>query len=186
MKKQICTLLLAATLITFGREHHSQADETESHRSKSRAHNLRISKKVIDVQSGPDGKLSGFLVDRQGRPKGDQTVVLMQGRRVIGRTRTFENGRFQFRVNRGGKYQLYAANRTIPLRIWKAGGAPKSAQPKLTVVVGQRLVRGQTPEILSGGMSTPIVIGTAALIGLGTWGIIEAVDDTDRAPNTPN
>ena len=184
MREQICVLLSFA--IALSGSAHALFADSPSNRPMSGKSNPRLISKAIDIELRPKGWLSGFLIDQQGRPVSAAAVSLMRGRRVIARSQSRKDGRFQFRVDRGGQHRLVATDQVVSIRLWKTGRAPKSARSSLIVIAAPVVVRSQNPQFVPGLESMSALVGAGTLIGLGVWGIVEATADSDRAPRTVN
>jgi len=102
---------------------------------------------VRDIALGAGGKLSGRVIDTQGRPLANRLVSVRQGRRVIANAITDTRGRFTIRGLRGGTFLLATPGAMTIIRAWSAETAPPPATAEVTLVVLQRIVRGQDAEV---------------------------------------
>ena len=93
--------------------------------------------------SGKDGLLLGQLVDPNGAALANQAVRLVVDNHVMARGKSDKRGYFAFRHLRGGVYQVASKDSFVTVRAWSDGTAPKSAKPKVLLVVGRETVRAQ-------------------------------------------
>ena len=100
---------------------------------------------VLDVELDEANVLHGEVRDAQGQVQANTDVVLWQGKKLISRTRTDDNGRFRLMVPRGGRYLLATPDISIECRAWIAGLAPPDARQSLLVTSNTYSVRGQQP-----------------------------------------
>ncbi len=98
----------------------------------------------VALHQGPQGNvLTGRVVDQQGHPQGNTSVILLAQGQSLRETTTDQQGSFAFANLRGGVYQVVAGETTGVYRAWTPGTAPPSAQPTALIIAGQDLVRGQ-------------------------------------------
>jgi hypothetical protein len=126
---------------------------------------------IRDVALDVNGRLSGRIVDVQGRPVAGETVIAHQGRRQLGMTRSDEQGVFNFSASQGGVYQVSSRTGTAFYRVWKHGTAPKNAVRSALIIADASVVRGQAFEGLGSSLTT-IGIGAAVITGA-TFAIVE-------------
>ena len=109
--------------------------------------------KSDDVVLGPGGVLQGRIVcpeDRtDGRSVAGLRVALLRAAETVATTVTDVQGKFAFQNVRGGFYRVLIDTaeepRWRPCRLWTPAAAPPHASDRLSVLVGRRLVRGQSP-----------------------------------------
>jgi len=97
---------------------------------------------VQDVALQPDGILRGQVLDGQGRPVANGTVVVAQQGKLVTRTLTDEQGRFAVAGLRGGLYQVVTAQGGGVYRVWTAEAAPPVAKNAALIVNDETIVRG--------------------------------------------
>ncbi len=112
--------------------------------------------------------MEGRVLYRDGTlhaPGAALSVALLHGRQTVAQTRTDVHGRFAFRNLSGGLYRVLIGTRDGRswrfYRLWTAEGAPPYALGRLDIVLGRRLVRGQSP-IPSGGFPRAAAIAAIA------------------------
>lgn len=152
---------------------------------------------IQDVTLLQTGRLAGFLVDQQGRALNDVDVVLRQGRKIAGRTKTGSKGEFAFKGLSGGIYEVVSERGQQVFRVWKHGTAPKAARGTALIVARSQVVRGQFADVgmgtltglgdigVLGGMGTAgtiATVGAVAGITVGAVAIAEEADDDDPPP----
>ena len=159
------------------------------------------SARAVDVALSVDGTLSGVVIDTKNQPRGETTVEVRRGRRVVARTRTDSRGRYSVANLPGGLYQVRVDGTETLIRAWAAGTAPRSATGPLQVVADAPIARGQDKEApptdavesssngLFGGSSMSTGLTTALIVGgvVGAIFIIDELDDDaeDAAPASP-
>jgi len=123
--------------------------------------------RVLDVVLDSEGVLKGVVVDGQGHVVSDETLVLKQGRREVGRARTSQDGVFQVTGLRSGVYQMSTPQGESVYRVWTAETAPKSARQLALVVNETRQVRGQFENTLLTTTETTslLTLGVAGTLG---------------------
>lgn len=136
------------------------------------------------VRQGTDvvlsgGKLTGQLLDANGKPVTGAVVAATKDGKVVGRAVSKADGSYTLTGLKAGSYDLSIGETQLPVRLWNQDSAPSAAKPQLNAV--QKAVRGQ-----DGTMDlTSFAIGGAAIGGL-TLGIINLTDDDDcDKPNSP-
>ncbi len=148
-------------------------------------------KPVGDVALRSGGVLEGQVLYRDGTldvPRAALSVALLDGRETVARTRTDPDGRFAFRDVRGGLYRVVIDTRDGRFwqfyRLWTAEGAPPDALGRIDVVLGRRLVRGQSP--IPGGRFPQAAVITAIAAGAIAAPIIhQVVKRDDHIPASP-
>lgn len=126
---------------------------------------------IVDVVLTADGHVVGLLLQNDGRPVEGAVGVLKQRGTTVSRTVTDNLGRYEFVGVRGGVYQLQVGDQARVIRAWDEATAPPVARPKLTLVRGDGVMRGQ-----SGGPGFPrrtvglgmigLALGTITVIGI--------------------
>lgn len=96
-----------------------------------------------DLALDAAGNLQGQVVDSQGKGLDAMPVKLMQDAQEVARTNTDKAGKFEFAGMRNGLYELDAAGKSTPVRVWSAQIAPPTAKAGVTLVQGKPAVRGQ-------------------------------------------
>ena len=137
--------------------------------------------KTLDVALDVDGVLNGYLVDAQGKPLANESIVVRQGRREIAKSKTDGKGKFEVKSLRGGVYQIESKLGTSNYRVWSNGTAPKNAR-KVALVVNTKdtVVRGQLEGLGLGlGGGTSLLFGAAA-ITIGVISVSEINDTQDQ------
>ena len=140
--------------------------------------------KISDVSLGKKGELTGVVVNEQGKAVTRSTVVIKRGRKAVAKTTTNDAGQFRVEGLRGGVYQIVHAEGVSVFRVWVNGTAPKSAKTNALIVVGRRMVRGQSEVGPLDFMQPGTLAATAAGITgvtLGVIGISEANEANDEA-----
>ena len=152
---------------------------------------------IQDVALLKDGRLTGFLVDQQGRPVKSSDVIVRQGRKVLGRTKTGNKGEFTFKGLTGGIYEVVSNQGQQVFRVWAPGTAPKSARGTALIIARAPVVRGQFGDVgvgtltgigdigVLGGMGTAGTIATVGVVAgvtVGAVAIADAADDDDPPP----
>lgn len=134
-------------------------------------------KKMTDIELDAHGRLTGVLVDENGRPEALKRVVVRQGKRVIAAAKTDKSGRFEVRQLRGGIYQIASEDQIAMIRVWAHKTAPPKSKTAVLLVTG-KVTRGQG-FIPVGGISGLLGLG-AGIAGL-TIGIVnmQEVDDLE-------
>lgn len=99
---------------------------------------------VLDIAVRPGGLLIGKVVNRQGKPKRDVVVALLQNQGEVVRAKTDDEGRFAVQGLKAGSYSLATSSGQISVRLWEAASAPPKAALGALLVDGG-VVRGQTP-----------------------------------------
>ncbi len=144
----------------------------------------RAAVKIADVSLGKKGELTGVVVNEQGKAVTRSTVVIKRGRKAVAKTTTNDAGQFRVEGLRGGVYQIVHAEGVSVFRVWVNGTAPKSAKTNALIVVGRRMVRGQSEVGPLDFMQPGTLAATAAGITgvtLGVIGISEANEANDEA-----
>lgn len=145
--------------------------------------NARV--EISDVSLGAKGKLTGFVLDGQGKAVAGSRVIVRLGRRNVAEATTDAMGQFRVEGLRGGVYQIVHADGVSVFRVWKNGTAPRSAKLNaLLIARKQRVVRGQD-GVGPLAMMEPgtLAAGAAGIAGvtLGIVGLTEAAEANDEA-----
>lgn len=163
----------------------SAADRPASRTARTASTVSRLATvRVLDVELGRKGELTGSIVDGQGKAVARSKVLIRLGRKVVAQFATDSTGKFQVNGLRGGVYQIVHAEGVSVFRVWANGTAPKSARSNALIVVGKRLVRGQDGIGPLNFIQLGALAGTAAGITgvtLGIIGISEANEANDEA-----
>jgi len=119
-----------------------------------------------DVDLGNGQTLRGQLVDLEGRPLANQTIVAVQGDGQIATAVSDGEGRFAFDGLTAGVYQVQSAQSLALCRCWANNTAPPAAVDEILLVADGATVRGQRPigEILSGPVLIALIIAAAIAI----------------------
>ena len=121
---------------------------------------------VSDVALSGDGKLLGQVVNPDGVPVADATVVLHRDATEVASAKTNEAGYFAVSNLRGGNYQLTSGETGGVYRVWTADSAPPAARSGVLLVRGQNVARGQNGGGISRG--TMVMLGvTGAIVTAG-------------------
>ena len=139
---------------------------------------------IRDVALGPDGLLTGQLLDEHLRPIADAAVTIQAKEQTIATTRTDANGAFAVAGLHGGMHQISTAETTRVYRLWSPGTAPPLAAPTAQIVSGPDVVRGQWG---GGGMldqmkvlaTNPFVVGGVIAAAVAIPVIINNTDDSN-------
>lgn len=100
---------------------------------------------MLDVALSADGRLTGQLKDRDGKPLRGVELVCQGSRATQQRTLSDDTGHFEFRGLRGGVYLMSTAAGARAVRLWAPGTAPPAARTTLRLVADSDVVRGQSP-----------------------------------------
>lgn len=102
-------------------------------------------KSVSDVKLDDAGYLHGMVVDLQGTPVANATVVVSQGKRDLAQVRTDGQGQFRAGPIARGSYLLKSRGQSRAVRAWTPQMAPPSAGRLALLITGSEIVRGQMP-----------------------------------------
>jgi hypothetical protein len=100
---------------------------------------------VSDVKLDGAGYLHGMVVDLQGQPLANATVIVSQGKRDLAKIRTDGQGRFSAGPMARGSYLLKSRGQSRAVRAWMPQMAPPSAGQLAVLITGPDIVRGQMP-----------------------------------------
>lgn len=89
---------------------------------------------VKDVALGPNGSLTGFVRNADGRGKSGELVAVAFSGRSVATVQTLEDGRFTIEGLREGTHVLKASGTSWPVRFWRADKAPPAANSGVTLV----------------------------------------------------
>jgi len=87
-----------------------------------------------DVALGPNGTLSGFVRNADGRGKSGELVTVAFAGADVATVKTMEDGRFTIEGLREGTHTLKASGTSWPVRFWQADKAPPAANEGVTLV----------------------------------------------------
>jgi hypothetical protein len=113
----------------------------------------------VDVGLDTNGRLTGQVLDGQGRPLANEPVAIqsINGPMKL-QTTTDAQGRFLVDSISAGTFQILSRNGCTICRCWTSKAAPPSAQKEVLVVSGNPVERGQKP-ISEFFYSTPVLFG---------------------------
>ena len=114
---------------------------------------------VLDVALDAEGKLNGQVVNPEGVPIADASVMLHRDAKEVALAKTNEAGYFTVANLRGGNYQLTSGETGGVYRVWTADSAPPAARSGVLIVQGQNIARGQNG---GGGVNR----GTLVMLGI--------------------
>ena len=136
----------------------------------------------LDVELSAEGVLAGELRDRQGRVQPLQDVWLWQKTRRVGRTRSDQRGRFQFRGVRGGVYRVVTGDVAVWCRCWPKATSPPAARAGLLLVTSDISTRGQQPlkEVF---VANPFVMGGIIAAAIAIPIAVHNSGDDDQLPD---
>lgn len=140
---------------------------------------------ILDVELGENGRLSGYLVNAEGKAIVGEEIQILQGKKLIAQTKSGDKGEYSVKGLRGGTYRVASKSGSAYYRLWQNGTAPKSAQKFALVVANQgTVVRGQLGDVgglpLLDGISTLNLIAGATVVGLGIANYSETQDNSDE------
>lgn len=98
--------------------------------------------KVIELQLGSQGLISGQVVNRQGVAVANAEVLVANKQGKIGTVKTDQRGMFAAKGLKSGQVVMTVANQTYPVRLWSTAAAPPKSVRQAMLVVGDT-VRGQ-------------------------------------------
>lgn len=98
-----------------------------------------------DVELDRHGTLHGRVVNVQRVPVAGAMVVVADANREVARTSTDALGRFSVGGLAGGVYRLTIGGRASKFRVWVSRTAPPGASLAARIVIGEDVIRGQTP-----------------------------------------
>lgn len=141
------------------------------------------------VRQGTDivivgGKLTGKLLDSNGKPVNAAPVSITKNGKVIARTVTKADGSYTVSGLTSGTHTVSLADGQFPVRLWSKEAAPAAAKTQLTV--SQTAVRGQFMDDCGCPIWGAIAVGAIAVTALvvGIVALQEAQDAND-APASP-
>lgn len=127
------------------------------------------------------GKLSGKLLNANGKAVEGAVVAVSKDGKVVARTVTKADGTYTVAGLSSGSYNMSIGEAQFPVRMWNKEAAPASAKAQLNV--SQTAVRGQLMDDCGCPIWTNIAIAGVAAAAL-TIGIISLTDDNDQ-PASP-
>ena len=98
---------------------------------------------ITDVALTAGGGFSGQVVDAQGRPQAEMSVMLRQQQRIVATATTDQQGQFSMHGLQGGMYQVVAGQGMNNFRLWASDTAPPGARQSALLVSSDQIVRGQ-------------------------------------------
>lgn len=101
--------------------------------------------RMVDVALGPNGSLTGQLVDDAGNgvPGAPVEAIAAGERQAAAQTLTDNSGRFRLAGLRGGVYRVSTTQGGQLARLWANNTAPPAAGHEILMVAGRSAVRGQ-------------------------------------------
>lgn len=124
------------------------------------------------------GKLSGKLLNANGKPVEGTVVTASKDGKLVARTTTQADGSYVLNGLKSGSYTMSIGESQFPVRAWNKDSAPAVAKNQLNV--SQTAVRGQLMDDCGCPIWTNIAIAGVAAAAL-TVGIISLTDDDDKA-----
>ena len=98
---------------------------------------------VSDIGLSTGGLLQGKVVDPQGAPIQQASVVVLHDGQEVARTTTTTDGLFRVAGLRSGVHQVVGESGVATCRFWAEGTSPPAANQAALIVSGDPLVRGQ-------------------------------------------
>ena len=128
--------------------------------------NSNIVASIIDVSLGPNGTLTGQVVDEQGNAEEKQLVVVRQQNRVVAYTQSGPDGVFAISGLQTGMFHVTTDSGGKVCRFWTEKIAPPSATRDLLLITGSTVERGQRPigEMISNPILVGLIIAAAVAI----------------------
>ena len=102
-------------------------------------------KSISDVKLDATGYLHGMVVDSQGTPVANATVVVNRGKRDLAKVSTNSLGRFSAGPLGSGTYLMKSGGQSWAVRAWTDKMAPPSARQLALLITGSEVIRGQMP-----------------------------------------
>lgn len=127
------------------------------------------------------GKLSGKLLNANGKAVEGAVVAVSKDGKVVARTVTKADGSYTVAGLSSGSYNMSIGEAQFPVRMWSKEAAPAAAKAQLNV--SQTAVRGQLMDDCGCPIWTNVAIAGIAVAAL-TVGIISLTDDDDQ-PASP-
>ena len=127
------------------------------------------------------GKLSGKLLNANGKAVEGAVVAVSKDGKVVARTVTKADGSYTVAGLSSGSYNMSIGEAQFPVRMWNKEAAPAAAKAQLNV--SQTAVRGQLMDDCGCPIWTNIAVAGVAAAAL-TIGIISLTDDDDQ-PASP-
>lgn len=135
---------------------------------------------TLDVSLGKSGTFSGRTVDHTGAPVEGATVVLKQGKTIVGETVTDENGRFALSSVKSGVYQVSSGETEGTYRLWNEKAAPPSAKSQGLLVLGENGARGQYGCCCDDGSGVWLCAGALAVAGIAIAALVIAIEANSK------
>lgn len=101
--------------------------------------------KIVDVELGTGGLLSGSLVNAQGQPRASTQVQIFREADLVGEATSNRDGQFQVAGLSGGVHQVRTLQAAWVCRLWAEETAPPGAATRALFVIDSTVVRGQRP-----------------------------------------
>jgi hypothetical protein len=147
---------------------------------------------IDDLVLRPGGVLEGRVLCPENRADGSRVaglpVALLRAAETVATTVTDAQGKFAFGNLRGGLYRVLISAAEEPrwrfCRLWTADAAPPHASDRLSVLVGGRLTRGQSPLPIGRLPQAATIVAIAAGAFLPPI-IYHAVNKDDYIPASP-
>ena len=102
-------------------------------------------KSISDVKLDAAGYMHGVVVDLQGAPVANATVVVSRGKRDMLKVGTDKLGRFSAGPMGRGTYLMKSGGQGRIVRAWTPQVAPPAAREQALLITGSEVVRGQMP-----------------------------------------
>jgi len=128
-----------------------------------------VAVQILDVELGPNGRLTGTVVNGQQIPLSQPVIVVAhpsgQKRPVVAR-----KGSFFVDALPGGVYVVTTTGATVVCRCWVAGTAPPAAVDQLNLIagdVGGNAIKHESRSFGELFLSPPALIGISLIIAAG-------------------
>jgi len=102
-------------------------------------------KTVSDVKLDSAGYLQGMVVDLQGTPVANATVIVSRGKQDLAKANTDKRGRFSAGPMGRGSYLIRSGGGSRAVRAWAPQIAPPAARDLALLITGSDVIRGQMP-----------------------------------------
>lgn len=142
---------------------------------------------VVNDITMTGGKLTGRVINAQGKAVDGATVTLRQGKNEVAKLVTDKDGGFAASNLRGGVYEIAAGQSTGVIRVWSEKTAPPSAKTQVMLVSDpNNAVRGQDPYYYGVDPATVLIIaGVITGVVLGAVAVSQNADIKDRLDQIP-
>ncbi len=101
---------------------------------------------AVDLAMSAGGTIAGRVIGANRKAISDTGVIIRRGKTDIATTVTDERGRFQVKNLRAGLYSVVVGGSQGLVRCWAPGTAPPSAHERMVVVIGDTVIRAQSPD----------------------------------------